>query len=167
MDDDACTRHPALSATIGQAISGRPTNQRHRQHQTRQGSLRHPIRQVRTTPPSSTQATSTPRRRHWKTSRAPTPQTQPLRPVLRPKGVMSRLKPEIGVTARICTLYRDFSARSDSRFTTSAPMHRTPIKTGRKTGWVQITTTIPKGIYIHAMSTNTKRAIRKTTEPST
>ena len=36
-------------------------------------------------------------------------------------------------------------------------MHRTPIKTGRKTGWVKITTTIPKGIYIHAMSTNTKR----------
>ena len=48
-------------------------------------------------------------------------------------------------------------------------MHRTPIKTGRKTGWVQITTPIPipKGIYIHAMSTNTKRATRKTTEAST
>ena len=72
---------------------------------------------------------------------------------------MSRQTPKNAVTARICTLYRDFSARSDSRFTASAPMRRThPSKTGRKTGWVQITTTIPKGMLIHAMSTNTKRA---------
>ena len=71
---------------------------------------------------------------------------------------MSRQTPENAVTARICTLYRDFSARSDSRFTASAPMHRTPIKTGRKTGWIQITATTTKAIYIHAMSTNTKRA---------
>ena len=90
------------------------TDQRRRQHRTRQGSLRHPIRQVRTTPPASPQATSTPRRRHWKTNRAPTPQTRALSPVLRPKGVMSRQTPENAVTARICTLYRDFSARSDS-----------------------------------------------------
>ena len=105
----------------------------HRQHQTRQGGLRHPIRQVRTTPTTSLQATSTSYRRHWKTSRAPTPQTRPLSPVLRTKGVMSRQNPKNVVTARICTLYRDFSARSDSRFTTSAPMHRTPIKTGAST----------------------------------
>ena len=69
-------------------------DQRHQQHQTRRGSLRHPIRQVRTTRTTSLQATSTSYRRHWKTSQAPTPQTQPLSPVLRPKGVMSRQTPK-------------------------------------------------------------------------
>ena len=51
---------------------------------------------------------------------------------------MSRQTPKNAVTARICTLYGDFSARSDSRFTASAPMHPThPSKPGHPRSAIQ------------------------------
>ena len=64
---------------------------------------------------------------------SPDPTNTRSQPGSRPKGVITRQTPKNAVTARICILYRDFSARSDSRFTTSEPMHRTPIKTGAST----------------------------------
>ena len=100
------------------------------------GSLRHPIQWIRTLPLTAPD-------NQLKTGK-PNTTTRALSPVLRPKGVIARQTPKNAVTARICTLYRDFSARSDSGFTTSAPMHRTPIKNGRKRGGFRSPQPYPK-----------------------